>query len=172
MVLARHYFVLGGVRSGKSVFAENLTLSLAPSCTYLATARIWDDEMRDRVDVHKNRRGDEWLSFEEPIDLVSQLETLGPQKRPILVDCLTMWLTNLMLEERDIDIEGDRLADVLKTLPASVVFVSNEVGQGIVPDNKMAREFIDHAGLLHQKISQAVDEVFFITAGLPSKLKG
>lgn len=172
MALARHYFVLGGARSGKSLFAETLTLSLAPTSIYLATARIWDDEMRDRIDEHKGRRGDEWLSFEEPIDLVSQLEMLAPQKRPVLVDCLTMWLTNLMLEERDIDAEGDRLANVLKTLPASVVFVSNEVGQGIVPDNKMAREFIDHAGLLHQKISQAVNEVYFITAGLPSKIKG
>lgn len=172
MAPAWHYFVLGGARSGKSMFAESLTLSLAPSCIYLATARIWDDEMRARIDVHKTRRGDEWSSFEEPIDLASQLETLALQKRPILVDCLTMWLTNLMLEERDIDTEGDRLADVLKMLPTPVVFVSNEVGQGIVPDNKMAREFIDHAGLLHQKISQAVDEVYFITAGLPSKLKG
>lgn len=172
MALARHYFVLGGARSGKSLFAEKLTLSLAPSCKYLATARIWDDEVRQRVDVHKSRRAEHWSSFEEPIDLSSKLEILAAQKTPILVDCLTMWVTNLMMEERDIDAAGDALVAVLKTLPAPVVFVSNEVGQGIVPDNKMAREFIDHTGLLHQKISQAVDEVYFITAGLPSKLKG
>lgn len=172
MTSARHYFVLGGARSGKSLFAEKLTLSLAPSCTYLATARIWDDEMRERVDVHKSRRGDRWSSFEEHIDLPLKLVALAEQKFPILVDCLTMWVTNLMMEEQDLDAEGDRLVAVLGSLPVSVVFVSNEVGQGIVPDNKMAREFIDHAGLLHQKISQAVDEVYFITAGLPSKLKG
>lgn len=172
MTSARHYFVFGGARSGKSLFAENLMLRLSPSCSYLATARIWDDEMRERVGVHKSRRGNNWLSFEEPIDLPTKLESLAAQKNPILVDCLTMWVTNLMMEERDIDAQVGRLVDVLKTLPVSVVFVSNEVGQGIVPDNKMAREFIDHAGHLHQKISQAVDEVYFITAGLPSKLKG
>jgi adenosylcobinamide kinase/adenosylcobinamide-phosphate guanylyltransferase len=172
MSIARHYFVLGGARSGKSLFAEKLTLNLAPSCSYLATARIWDDEMRDRINEHKVRRGDEWLGFEEPIELAHQLKILNDQKRPVLVDCLTMWVTNLMMEEQDIEAASDELIDVLKTLSVPVVFVSNEVGQGIVPDNKMAREFIDHTGLLHQKISQAVDEVYFLTAGLPSKLKG
>lgn len=172
MASARHYFVLGGARSGKSLFAEMLTLSLAPSCIYLATARVYDEEVRERVDVHKSRRGANWASFEAPIELPSQLEKLAAQNSPILVDCLTMWVTNLMMEEKDIDAHSDQLVDVLKTLPVPVVFVSNEVGQGIVPDNKMARQFIDHTGLLHQKISQIADEVYFITAGLPSKLKG
>lgn len=172
----QHTLVLGGARSGKSVFSEELTLRLAAekstTCIYLATAQIWDGEMRERVDVHKNRRDESWKTIEAPLELSEALHRIGGSGQPILVDCLTLWLTNLMMAERDVDQAGTDLIDMIGALSSPITFVSNEVGQGIVPENKMAREFRDHAGLLHQKLASAVDTVFFVTAGLPTKLKG
>lgn len=172
MYSVRHYFVLGGARSGKSVFAEKLALELAPSCTYIATARVWDDEMRDRVSTHQARRKEQWNTLEAPLELCEALKAANSSGKPILIDCLTLWLTNLMMEERDIDRAGDELSELLPEMNRPTIFVSNEVGQGIVPDNKMAREFIDHAGTLHQKIAKVVNEVHFVTAGIPTKIKG
>ena len=169
-----HIFVLGGARSGKSAFAEKLTLdqSNTSKCIYLATSQIWDEEMRARVDLHKDRRGSEWETTEAPLALAETLLEQSQKDIPILVDCLTLWLTNLMMEERDISAECDSLIKAISTINTPIIFVSNEVGQGIVPDNKMARDFRDHAGILHQKLASAVDQVYFVTAGLPSKLKG
>ena len=169
-----HIFVLGGARSGKSAFAEKLTLDQSNSskCIYLATSQIWDEEMRARVDLHKDRRGSEWETIEAPLALAETLLEQSQKGVPILVDCLTLWLTNLMMEERDISAECDSLIKAISTINTPIIFVSNEVGQGIVPDNKMARDFRDHAGILHQKLASAVDQVYFVTAGLPSKLKG
>ena len=134
---------------------------------YLATGRAWDDEMRARIDRHRSDRGEAWQTVEEPLDLVGALRKADA---PVLVDCLTLWLTNLMMEERDCDAEGDALVDALPSF-GTVAFVSNEVGQGIVPMDAMARAFRDHAGRLHQKLAAAVDEVHFVTAGLPQRLK-
>jgi adenosylcobinamide kinase/adenosylcobinamide-phosphate guanylyltransferase len=171
-----HIFVLGGARSGKSVFAENLALGFneknSSKCIYLATSQIWDDEMRARVDLHKERRSAQWETIETPLELPKALLEYSDKGCPILVDCLTLWLTNLMMEERDINAAGDALVNAISSISAPIIFVSNEVGQGIVPDNKMARDFRDHAGILHQKLAAVVDEVYFITAGLPTKLKG
>jgi adenosylcobinamide kinase/adenosylcobinamide-phosphate guanylyltransferase len=171
-----HIFVLGGARSGKSVFAENLALGFneinSSKCIYLATSQIWDDEMRARVDLHKERRSAQWDTIETPLELPKALLEYSDKGCPILVDCLTLWLTNLMMEERDINAAGDALVNAISSISAPIIFVSNEVGQGIVPDNKMARDFRDHAGILHQKLAAVVDEVYFITAGLPTKLKG
>ena len=169
-----HIFVLGGARSGKSAFAEKLTLdqSKTSKCIYLATSQIWDEEMRARVDLHKDRRGSEWETIEAPLALAETLLEQSQKGVPILVDCLTLWLTNLMMDERDITAECDGLIKAISTINTPIIFVSNEVGQGIVPDNKMARDFRDHAGILHQKLASAVDQVYFVTAGLPSKLKG
>ena len=123
--------------------------------------------MRARIDRHRSDRGEAWQTVEEPLDLVGALRKADA---PVLVDCLTLWLTNLMMEERDCDAEGDALVDALPSF-GTVAFVSNEVGQGIVPMDAMARAFRDHAGRLHQKLAAAVDEVHFVTAGLPQRLK-
>ena len=171
---SRSILVLGGARSGKSRFAERLARDTGLDRFYLATGRAWDDEMRARIETHKaDRAYDGWTTREEPIDLVGALKTLDKPDRIILVDCLTLWVTNLMMEEgRDVDSEGAALAAALNDLQATVIFVSNEVGLGIVPENKMARAFRDHTGRLHQSIAAEAAEVYFIAAGLPLKMKG
>ncbi len=163
--------VLGGARSGKSLFAEKLVCEMGRTCVYLATATAGDDEMRARIAHHQGRRGKDWLTVEEPLALVETLEREAVQGRAVLVDCLTLWLANLMLAKADIEAESLALAACAAVLPVPAVFVSNEVGQGIVPMDKMAREFRDHAGRLHQMMAEKCCEVWFITAGLPQKLK-
>ena len=171
---SRSILVLGGARSGKSRFAEGLARKTGLEKIYLATGRAWDDEMRDRIATHKTDRADDgWTTQEEPLDLIGALKTLDQPGRVILVDCLTLWVTNLMMEEgRDVDAEGAALAATLGDIKATVIFVSNEVGLGIVPENKMARAFRDHAGRLHQAIAAQAAEVYFVAAGLPLKMKG
>lgn len=164
--------VLGGARSGKSAFAERLVGETGLSRHYLATGRAWDEEMRERIARHRIDRGEGWQTHEEPIELVRQLELLDDAANVILVDCLTLWVTNLMMEERDMAQEFARLAAFVPTVRAKLVLVSNEVGLGIVPENRMAREFRDHAGRLHQAVAQVATEVYFIAAGLPLKMKG
>ncbi len=137
---------------------------------YIATAEIWDDEMSERVATHQARRGPEWTTIAEPLDLVGALERSDNQE-PRLVDCLTLWLTNLMLGEKDWQAETDRLIESLGKMNAPVVFVSNEVGLGIVPDNKLARQFRDAAGLLNQRIAALCDEVSFVVSGIEMKVK-
>lgn len=169
----RSSLILGGARSGKSAFAEDLVLSSGRKPFYLATSEVLDGEMEARVDVHRKRRGDEWNLVEEPLELVEALADAASADTCILVDCLTLWITNLMMADRQVNDEADRLVASLVDLhaDASIAFVSNEVGQGIVPMNKMAREFRDHAGRLHQKLAATVTNVWFVTAGLPQKLK-
>ena len=164
--------VLGGARSGKSTFAEGLAESAAPKRLYIATAQAWDDEMRDRISHHRERRGNGWETVEAPLDLADALDCHARADRPILVDCLTLWVTNLMVNERAIESAFTQLTDCLSGLSGPVIFVSNEVGLGIVPDNAMARAFRDHAGRLHQAIAARADDVYFIAAGLPLKMKG
>ncbi|MEM9731999.1 MAG: bifunctional adenosylcobinamide kinase/adenosylcobinamide-phosphate guanylyltransferase [Pseudomonadota bacterium] len=165
--------VLGGARSGKSAFAEQLVLASGRQPVYLATSRIWDEEMDVRVTKHQQRRGPEWQVVEEPLALSDALAAHATPKTCVLVDCLTLWLTNLMMEERDVDGEADAMVACLAELPeeAQVLFVSNEVGLGIVPMDKMARDFRDHAGRLHQAIAAMASNVWFVTAGLPQQLK-
>ncbi len=164
--------VLGGARSGKSSFAERLAADTGLDRHYIATGRAFDDEMRTRIDTHRTSRGDLWTTHEEPFDLVGRLAAIDATGRVVLVDCLTLWVTNLMLEERDIAAESARLVAGLAALRASVIFVSNEVGLGIVPDNRMARDFRDHAGRLHQQVAAQARDVYFVAAGLPLKMKG
>ena len=165
--------ILGGARSGKSSFAEKLAAESGRAKVYLATSQIWDGEMEERVSIHKSRRGPEWQLVEEPIELLPQLGKLASKEKVILVDCLTLWLTNLMMAEADVAKASTELVQGLAKLPSgcSVLLVSNEVGQGIVPVEKMARDFRDHAGRLHQDIAAIADNVWFVTAGLPQKLK-
>lgn len=164
--------VLGGARSGKSAFAERLVENASETRLYLATGQARDEEMRDRIASHQHRRGQGWETIEAPVDLVQALEAHARADRPVLVDCLTLWVTNLMLGEHDIGTAFDGLAATLPGLKGPVVFVTNEVGLGIVPDNAMARAFRDHAGRLHQLIASLADEVHFVAAGLPLKMKG
>lgn len=164
--------VLGGARSGKSVFGETLVLGSGLEPVYVATAQAWDDEMRQRIGTHKARRGVEWVSVEEPDDLDSVLKREARPGRAVLVDCLTVWITNLMMAEADVAARGRHLCDTLAGIESPVVLVSNEVGLGIVPENRMAREFRDHAGRLHQDIAALAATVYFVAAGLPLKMKG
>ena len=164
--------VLGGARSGKSAFAERLVEAASPQRLYLATGQAWDDEMHDRIASHQQRRGQGWETIEVPVELTQVLEANARADRPILIDCLSLWVTNLMLGGHDIDVAFGTLAATLPGLKGPVVFVSNEVGLGIVPDNAMARAFRDHAGRLHQTIAGLADEVYFVAAGLPLKMKG
>lgn len=165
-------FILGGARSGKSQFAESLVVSTGLDRHYLATGRAWDEEMRARIAHHKADRGPSWTTHEEPLDLVGTLGAIDGKDRAVLIDCLTLWVTNLMMEERDMAAEFAALGDFVARAKARLVFVSNEVGLGIVPDNRMARDFRDHAGRLHQLIAAKAAEVYFIAAGLPLKMKG
>ncbi|MGF6176855.1 bifunctional adenosylcobinamide kinase/adenosylcobinamide-phosphate guanylyltransferase [Ensifer sp. 4252] len=164
--------VLGGARSGKSSFSERLVEASGLNMHYVATGRAWDDEMRERIDHHRARRGEGWTTHEEPLDLVSLLTRIDDENRVVLVDCLTLWVTNLMMEGRDIAAEFAALAAFLPDARARLILVSNEVGLGIVPENRMARDFRDHAGRLHQIVAEKSAEVYFVAAGLPLKMKG
>lgn len=163
-------FVLGGARSGKSRHAESLIESCDPPWHYLATAEAYDDEMRRRIAEHKARRGANWRTAEAPLDLAGTLEGL-PDGSAVLVDCLTLWLTNVMLGGRDVEAECERLAGALGRPRGRWVVVSNEVGLGIVPDNALARDFRDAAGKLNRMVAAAADDVLFMVAGLPMKVK-
>ena len=165
--LAPVTLVLGGARSGKSRFAE----SMLGGGTYVATAGPGDAEMRARIAEHRRRRGDGWRTVEAPLDLVAALQRAAADRQPILLDCLTLWLSNLMGAGRDVEAEAARLADCLRALGSPVVLVSNEVGQGIVPSNALARRFRDHAGALNQQVAAIAGQVFLVTAGLPARLK-
>ncbi len=164
--------VLGGARSGKSAFAEQLVEQSGLEQVYIATGRSFDNEMEQRIDHHQQRRGPMWKTIEEPLDLVGVLQANAAPDRALLVDCLTLWVTNLMMEARDVEAEMRGLSNYLSTHEGALVLVSNEVGLGIVPENKMARDFRDHAGRLHQMIGAIAGEVYFVAAGLPLKMKG
>lgn len=163
--------VLGGARSGKSAFAETLIESRPGLLYYLATGQAFDDEMRTRIDHHQDRRGERWVTFEEPLDIIAVLEGLPRDGQPVLVDCLTLWLSNLMHAERDVTAETATLSQWLALTERPILLVSNEVGLGIVPENALARRFRDEAGRLHQAIARSVKAVYFVAAGLPLKMK-
>lgn len=164
--------VLGGARSGKSAFSERLARESGLERHYVATGRAYDEEMRERIARHRADRGEGWVTHEVPLDLASHLAAIDAPDRVVLVDCLTLWITNLMMEGHDIDAEGAALVGGIETFSGRLILVSNEVGLGIVPENRMAREFRDHAGRLHQRIAAAAGEVYFIAAGLSLKMKG
>jgi len=163
--------VLGGARSGKSSFAESIAQQSGLDKIYLATAEAFDAEMETRISKHQQDRGAGWATVEEPVNLVATLQNHSSEYNIILIDCLTLWLSNLMAGDTDVDAEVDQLVSSLAALPGPVILVSNEVGQGIVPENKIARDFRDHAGRLHQRLAAVADTVYFVTAGLAQKLK-
>ncbi|MGF7173702.1 bifunctional adenosylcobinamide kinase/adenosylcobinamide-phosphate guanylyltransferase [Azospirillum doebereinerae] len=164
--------VLGGARSGKSRYAEGLVTALGGPRVYIATARIWDDEMAERVAAHRGDRGPGWTTVEEPLDLTGALRRHAADGTGVLVDCLTLWLTNLLMAEADVESQTAALVAALAGLPGRVVLVSNEVGLGIVPDNALARRFRDHAGRLHQAVAAVAPRVVLTVAGLPIFAKG
>lgn len=170
--MGRVTLVLGGARSGKSSFAEGLAVESGLAMHYIATGQAWDDEMRDRIAEHRRRRGGRWTTHEAPLDLTGTIAAVDSADNVILVDCLTLWITNLMMGEIDVTQAFFPFLERLKTVHAQVFIVSNEVGMGIVPENAMARAFRDHAGRLHQDIAQVADEVYFVAAGLPLRMKG
>ncbi|WP_373085230.1 bifunctional adenosylcobinamide kinase/adenosylcobinamide-phosphate guanylyltransferase [Sneathiella sp.] len=163
--------ILGGARSGKSKFAEELAVGSGRSRVYLATSEAFDGEMTARISRHQEERGIGWTTVEEPLNLTAALEKHSTKHNIILVDCLTLWLSNVMGREMPVVGAIERLVLALPDLPGPVLFVSNEVGQGIVPDNALARAFRDHAGRLHQRLAAAAETVYFVTAGIPQILK-
>ena len=162
--------VLGGARSGKSRHAEALIEALPAPWTYIATAQAYDDEMRERIAEHRARRPSGWQTFDAPLDLTGAI-TAQPPGRPILVDCLTLWLTNLILAERDTAAAREALIAACEVVSAPLVLVGNEVGLGIVPENALARHFRDEAGRLHQVLAARAGHVIFMVAGLPMQVK-
>jgi len=165
---ARLTLVLGGARSGKSAYAERLIEAARTPALYIATAAAGDAEMAARIAAHQARRGSVWSTHESPLELAA---ALAAADRPVLVDCLTLWVSNLMHAGRDVAAEGERLADALAASRLPVVLVANEVGLGIVPDNALARAFRDHAGRLNQRVAEIANTVFFVAAGLPLRMK-
>jgi adenosylcobinamide kinase/adenosylcobinamide-phosphate guanylyltransferase len=162
--------VLGGARSGKSRHAERLMSEYEPPWIYAATAEALDEEMRQRIAQHRARRDARWRIIEAPHALAEAVRN-APSGLPLLVDCVTLWLSNRLLAEADLEGEVATLLDALAARAASTVVVANEVGLGIVPDNALARRFRDAAGIANQMLAARADRVDFIAAGLPLKLK-
>ena len=169
--LPRLTLVLGGARSGKSRHAEALIETSGLACHYVATGTAGDGEMAARIQAHQARRGAQWTLHEEPLALAETLERITAPERAVLVDCLTLWLTNLLVAERDLDAATAELLDQLAGVGGPVVLVSNEVGLGVVPMNAMARAFVDATGALHQRLAALAERVDLVTAGLPLTLK-
>ena len=164
-------FILGGARSGKSTYAEKLIESTGLPKVYIATAQAFDVEMEKRISEHQARRTG-WQTIDAPLHLADAIYAQRRKGNAVLVDCLTLWLTNLLMAEHDIATSFHVLLGVLRTADHPLVLVSNEVGLGIVPDNALARTFRDNTGRLHQMIAAEAANVHFIAAGLPIKLKG
>jgi len=180
-------FITGGARSGKSSFALKTASALDGQKAYLATAEAFDQEMKERIFKHKKERGVTWDTHEEPIKIADTLKGMTDRYDVVVLDCLTLWLSNLVCNNMDCDKEIDNFIAVLKNISAipesplrqtqnsefcKLFIVSNEVGMGIVPENELARRFRDFAGILNQKAAEIADEVYLVTAGIPMKIKG
>jgi adenosylcobinamide kinase/adenosylcobinamide-phosphate guanylyltransferase len=164
--------ILGGARSGKTALALSEAAKSGLECVYIATGAAGDAEMAARIANHRAERGPLWQTIEEPVDLAGVLVAQSRPDRALLVDCLTLWLSNIILAEMEVSLMGEALAQALAVLPGSIFMVSNEVGLGIVPDNALARRFRDEQGRLNQRIASLCDRVVFVAAGLPLVLKG
>jgi adenosylcobinamide kinase / adenosylcobinamide-phosphate guanylyltransferase len=164
--------VLGGARSGKSRHAEGLVAALRPPWLYIATAEGLDDEMRQRIAEHRQRRGSDWETLDAPIALPEAIAGHDGRHGAVLIDCLTLWLSNIMLSGRNPEAERGRLLQALRGADKPIVAVSNEVGLGVVPDNALARRFRDEQGRLNAEVAALADHVVLMAAGLPLVLKG
>ena len=163
--------LLGGARSGKSALGERLVAESGRRPVYVATAQAFDGEMEERIAHHRQRRGEGWLTVEEPLHLARVLRERAREGDAVLVDCLTLWLTNLMAAGRSAETDVADLIDAIAESRAAIVLISNEVGWGIVPDNALARRFRDEAGRMHQHLAERIDAVAAVMAGLPMVLK-
>ena len=173
-------FIIGGARSGKSSFALKEASTIPGKKAYIATAEALDSEMKVRIERHKKDRGNNWDTYEEPLKIIDILSDIKTKYDVVVIDCLTLWLSNLVSRNSDIIYEIEKFINALRITPAyrtgrhyalRIYIVSNEVGMGIVPDNEMAREFRDMTGVLNQKIAETADEVYLVTAGIPIKIK-
>jgi adenosylcobinamide kinase / adenosylcobinamide-phosphate guanylyltransferase len=164
-------FILGGARSGKSRYAEGLVMDGTPPWVYVATAEAHDSEMAARIAEHRHRRDGRWRTIEAPLDLPGAIAAHGNDGQAVLIDCLTLWLSNVMLAGHDLVAEQQRLVAALRKAGGPVVVVSNEVGFGIVPDNALARKFRDAQGRLNMQVAAIADRAVLIAAGLPLILK-
>lgn len=168
------HLIIGGARSGKSAYAEQLITASADQLgkrkIYIATAEAFNQEMQERIDLHITQRGDSWQTIQEPVDIIKAL--LSCQDTDvILVDCLTIWLNNLLHYEHDADAEIARLCHTIPKLSCEVIFVSNEIGLGLVPMDKLSRQFRDLSGKMNQSVAKIADKVTFVAAGLPLIMK-
>lgn len=163
--------VLGGARSGKSRYAQQRAEALPGALMFVATAQAFDDEMRDRIARHRADRDARWSTIETPLELAECIASETREDRVLLVDCLTLWTSNLVLAERNILHEIGRLESSIAAARGPLIFVANEVGLGIVPDNELARRFRDAAGSINQAAARACGSVVFVAAGLPMQLK-
>ena len=176
--MGRNLFVIGGARSGKSAYAEQLATDNFRALNhadaglyYLATAQAFDQEMQARIDLHQKRRNADWQTIDAPIDLPEKLVSCSHQRAVILVDCLSLWTTNLLITEADIAQARDDFVQAVTDSPATVIMVASETGLGIVPDTALSRRFRDANGITNQVIAQLADEVYFIVAEKKKKIK-
>jgi adenosylcobinamide kinase / adenosylcobinamide-phosphate guanylyltransferase len=167
------HLILGGAKSGKSAYAEKLVTAYPPPHIYVATAQVLDDEMAKRIESHRKRRERSWETIESPIELVSTLGRFQGSRNAVLVDCLTLWLSNLVFRTPDQPLEGAvrELVEFIEVADYPLFLVSNEVGGGIVPDNPQARQFRDLAGFVNQQVAATCRSVTMTVAGLPLRLK-
>lgn len=168
-------FVTGGARSGKSDFAQDMAEKIEGKRVFVATAQAFDEEMAERIQKHQENRGTRWDALEEPINLGGAIRSILGQYKTILVDCLTVWMSNLLLEYQD---QNERISEIvddffsgLSESDETIIVVSNEVGMGIVPDNKLARDYRDQLGFLNQRMARRADEVYVLFSGIPVKIK-
>ncbi len=164
--------ILGGARSGKSALAEQRAAASGLAITYIATAHALDEEMAARIEHHQQQRPDHWQLVEEPLELAAVLKQHAAPDRCLLVDCLTLWLNNLLADDSTFERYRREFLELLPQLPGEIILVSNEVGLGIVPLGELSRRFCDESGRLHQAVAARCERVTFVTAGLPMTLKG
>lgn len=169
--MRKNILVTGGSRSGKSLFAEELTLSFGKKPSYLATAINIDDEMNKRINVHKKRRKNLWYEYESPLNLIETLKKTDKDS-PILIDCITLWLNNIFYKKKNWRTEVERFSKFLVNLNQPLILVTNEVGSGLVPMNKLSRNFQDASGITNQILASVCDDVYLVVCGIPTKIKG
>ena len=166
--------ILGGARSGKSRLAEQTAQYLQQPVIYVATAQAWDSEMQERIEHHQQQRPSDWELYEEPLYLSALLQRVDQLGQTILVDCLTLWMSNLLMQD-DVTMQEQECNQLLKILPSlksNIILVSNETGLGVIPMGQISRKFVDETGRLHQQLGQIADKVVFCVAGFPMILKG
>lgn len=165
------HFIIGGARSGKSSYAESLARKSGSDVIYIATAQAYDDEMQRRIQQHKNQRPGAWVTVEEPIEISDVIRNESAVNNCLLIDCLTLWVTNLLSADKDITDYKYRLVDAIGRVKGDIILVSNETGMGVVPMGELTRRYCDEAGWLHQKIAALADQVVLMVAGIPVVIK-